>query len=434
MRAATLALLFAFTVVPSGCAAEAIAPGSAAPDSVDPTSLPAAGDARLVVGRVGESGLQVLLASTGAVVDTWPLGAPDEAWRRVVTVTRDGRVTRVEDRAIDQPLEGGVQSIEGAWRLPVVGLDPLPVGVSADGSTIVLVEDLPATKWAIATASRFAVVSRGGARATRIIELGGSFEFDALSPDGSRLYVAQHVPGPLQDRYQVRVVSTATGVMDEAIIVDKRNLDEAMAGRPISQFRRADGMVFTLYRGAEYPFIHALDTVDAWAVCIDLPAEGMDDTSAGQDWGVAGAGGEAPAMAINATLGIAVEIDPAELTIRRTMDIGAPAVVHATLAKTGQDAVTVGRRVVVAPDGQAIFAAGREGIRRIDAKSLTLLGRSLTGQAVDAISISHDGSGVFALVHDGGRIAGIDPVSGEVRGWVEGAGFDRLVAALPVAP
>ncbi|MEJ7695199.1 MAG: hypothetical protein WKF78_00700 [Candidatus Limnocylindrales bacterium] len=125
----------------------------------------------------------------------------------------------------------------------------MPVGVSADGSTIVLVEDLPATKWASATASRFAVVSRGGARATRIIELGGSFEFDALSPDGSRLYVAQHVPGPLQDRYQVRVVSTATGVMDEAIIVDKRNLDEAMAGRPISQFRRADGMVFTLYRG-----------------------------------------------------------------------------------------------------------------------------------------------------------------------------------------
>ncbi|MEJ7695198.1 MAG: hypothetical protein WKF78_00695 [Candidatus Limnocylindrales bacterium] len=118
MRAATLALLFAFTVVSSGCAAEAAAPGSAAPDSVDPTSLPAAGDARLVVGRVGESGLQVLLASTGAVVDTWPLGAPDEAWRRVVTVTRDGRVTRVEDRAIDQPLEGRVQSIEGPGACP----------------------------------------------------------------------------------------------------------------------------------------------------------------------------------------------------------------------------------------------------------------------------------------------------------------------------
>ena len=121
--------------------------------------------------------------------------------------------------------------------------------------------------------SRFAVVDArlGLGYAPRIIELEGAFDFDALSPDGRLLYVAQQVPGPLEGRYQVRAVETTTGVMRDAIIVDKRNLDEQMAGWPIDQERRVDGMVMTLYRGIEYPFVHALSSVDAWAVCIDLP-------------------------------------------------------------------------------------------------------------------------------------------------------------------
>ena len=66
------------------------------------------------------------------------------------------------------------------------------------------------------------------------------------------------VPGPLDARYQVRAVETATGRMRNATIVDKRNIDEEMAGWPVDQRRRADGMVMTLYRGAAYPFVHAL--------------------------------------------------------------------------------------------------------------------------------------------------------------------------------
>ena len=60
-----------------------------------------------------------------------------------------------------------------------------------------------------------------------------------------------------------------------------------MGGYPITQLRRPDGMVFTLYRGAEHPFIHALSSIDAWAVCIDLPATDDDDAATALDWGLA---------------------------------------------------------------------------------------------------------------------------------------------------
>src|SRR6185295_1961594 len=121
--------------------------------------------------------------------------------------------------------------------------------------------------------TRFAVLRHTpvGEPVTKVIELAGSFDYDAISPDGSSLYVVEHLEGDT-GRYQVRVVDTSTGVMRPAIIADKRNLGEAMAGWPIGQLRRPDGVVLTLYRGAEHPFIHALNTKEGWAVCIDLPA------------------------------------------------------------------------------------------------------------------------------------------------------------------
>ncbi len=406
-------------------------PGSLGSPAPGQSAAVAGGDAWLVAGRTGEPGLRVLLASTLEEIYRSPAGIPDATWGHLITATpRDG-TTLIEDRVVQPGGGGGSQSIEGAWRLPTVGLDPMPVGVSTDRSTLVLVEDGPSGAWAEATATRFAIVSMTLDRAPRVIELPGSFEFDALSPDGSRLYVAQHVPGPLEDRYQVRVVTTATGVMDEAVIVDKRNLDAAMAGRPIDQARRASGLVLTLYRGAEHPFIHALDSVEAWAVCIDLPARGMHDAAAAADWGVVWARDGAAILAINATLGLVVDIHPTELTVRRVAELEPVARAGVELAKFGHQAAgEVGRRVVASPDGRTIFAGGR-GVTRIDAEDLAVLGRSLEARPVEAIAITPDGTTLYALVGDAGRIAKIDAASGEVLGWVDGDGFDRLVAVVP---
>ena len=227
--------------------------------------------------------------------------------------------------------------------------------------------------------TRFAILDRSLRSDPRIVELAGVFDYDTLAPDGSLLYVAQHLPGGLAGRYQVRAVETATGRMRDEIIVDKRNIGEEMAGWPIDQELRSDGVVLTLYRGVEHPFIHALQSAEAWAVCIDLPKRGMENASATDDWGVVATADGRSSMAINATLGMIVDVHP-ELSIRRVVDFEPSAKRGITLAKFGQtEAGAIGRRVVAAPDGSAVFAGGARGIVRIETADLSVSARCARG-------------------------------------------------------
>ncbi len=404
---------------------------SAGPAASEPAVVSGARDAWLVVGRPGEPGTRVTLASSGEELIKLPLGVPDATWGRVLTVTPKRPNSLIEDLVVQPGFGGPVRSVEGAWRLPTVGLDPMPAGVSADGSTVVLVEDIPDGA-AARSVSRFAIVERSLRSEPRIVELPGVFDFDTLSPDGSILYVAEHVPGPLAGRYQVRAVDTATGRMRDAVIVDKRNVDEEMAGWPVDQEARSDGVVLTLYRGAEYPFVHALQSVEAWAVCIDLPTRGMDNAAATGDWGVVATPDGRSSLAVNATLGIIVDIAP-DLTVRRTVDFEPSARRGITLAKFGHiEAGSVGRRVVAARDGSAVFAAGAGGIVRIATADLAVTSRSLDGRAVEAIAITPDGA--TALRPAAGRRPDRPDRCrrrARVLGWAAGEGYDRLVGVVP---
>jgi hypothetical protein len=423
------------TAVPSEAAPTASPSLAPSPSpTASPASTAQAGDAWLLVGREGETDLRVILDSTLEEQIQVPIGVPGEQWGYVYTATPGASSTFVQYVVIQPGYGGDGQTIDGRWVLPTIGVEPVPVGVSSDGSTIVLIEaDLAhGAAGADRMTSRFAVLDAhlGSRHAPRIIELDGAFDFDALSPDGSLLYVAEQIPGSLEGRYQVRVVETATGRLRPAVIVDKRNLAEQMAGYPIDQERRDDGMVLTLYRGVEHPFIHALSSVDAWAVCIDLPTRGFDDLDAAADWGIVSTGrGD---LAINATLGIAVDIHPSELTVRRTLDFEPSAASPFRLAKFGHgDLGPAGRRVVASPDGAAVFAAGAGGIVRLAAQDLEIDGRYMTGTGIDALALTPDGARLFALTRSDGRIVRLDASTGEIEGWVGADGFDRLLGALP---
>lgn len=427
----TIGLVTSLSIALGACSAagiSAFAP-SGEPSPVPATTSPVASpDAWLVVGQAGVEGLQVILASTRELLYELPLGVPGETWGNIVTATPAGSTTSVEEITIQPDLPARTRSVDGAWRLPTLGTDPLPAGVSADGSTIVLMED---GAEANATTTRFAVLAHS--EDARILELSGSFEYDALSPDGSILYVVEHLPGPPDGHYQVRAVDVATGAMREAVIVDKRNLDESMGGWPITQARHANGVVFTLYRGTAHPFIHALNSVEAWAVCLDLPSVGADDAEAALDWGLAQGPDGGSLFAVNATLGLAVAVDPGELTIRQAAAFAVPtAAARFSLAKFGhQETGPVGRRVVASPDGSTLFAAGAGGIVQIETDRLTATGTLVKGASVGALAVTPDGGSVYALLQDGGRIVKVDVASGEIVGNVPGDGFDRLVAIVP---
>jgi hypothetical protein len=385
-------------------------------------------DAFLVAGRP-KGPDDVILASTGESVMELPAAIPDERWAHLVTATPAGSGTRVQQLAIASGLDAPDIVFKGQWRLPTIGSDPLPVGRSADGSTLALVEDAGT---GAKTTSRFAVVDLSRKRLPKIIELSGSFEFDAISPDGATLFVIEHQDAQAGGHYQVRAVDARSGRLAEGAIVDKGNPGEAMAGWAIEQQRLAQGLVMTLYRGHEHPFVHALDTINSGAICIDLPPTRHDDAVAAADWGLARSPDGLSVYAINATIGVAVDIDPLSLSIRQTANIGA-GTAAITLAKFGhQDVGVTGRRVVVSPDGRSVFAASANGIVELAARDMSVTRRLLVGTGVDALGLTPDGTGLFVLRHSDGGIDRLDVASGAVVARVPGSGYDRLLAVVPL--
>jgi LPXTG-motif cell wall-anchored protein len=118
----------------------------------------------------------------------------------------------------------------------------------------------------------FVVLDATNLRTRQHVVLDGDFSFDALSPDGTRMFLVHYLSRRDPTRYEVRALDVPSGKLLPTPIVDKSEPDERMAGLPITRETTADGRwAYTLYDGAgEEPFVHALDTVDGEAHCIDL--------------------------------------------------------------------------------------------------------------------------------------------------------------------
>jgi len=396
----------------------------------------------LLVARPGIDGWTIVEAGTGGgylgpdlVV---PVGVPRPGWSRIVSASIAGDLTVVRD-AVNQPGFAGPQlSLEGRWKLPTIGDSGVPVGVSPDGSTIVLEA---AERAANAATTRFAVVEHtfqgapstvGDAdlRLVATVELRGRFAYDTLSSDGRILYVVEHLDEAAGGHYQVRAVDLPSGVLRDAVIVDKANPDEWMAGSPIAQVRRTDGVVMTLYDGPEHPFVHALQSSEAWALCIDLPmAAGGDRTG----WGLAAAADGRTVYAANGDSAVVLELDPTEFAVRRTVTLSKSASGPFTLAKFGHsDVGPVGRRVVALPDGLGLLVGRRDGVTVLNGKDLQELWTVPTGGPVESIGVTPDGSLAFALTRDG-RIVAFDPRGhGRALGEVGGGPYEGLIAVAPL--
>lgn len=204
-------------------------------------------------------------------VDVGPTGVTSErsAFRYVtLPAGRDTVVARVRR-------DGGqvVRStlLDGAFTVPAVALDGSASGLSADRRTLVLIKPRAAfprarTPMVVLDARRLRVRDR--------VTLRGDFSFDALSPDGASMYLIQYLSRKDPTRYAVRAFDLRAGRLLPEPVVDPGEPDEPMRGYPITRATSADGRwEYTLYDGAgSHPFVHALDTVDREAICIDLDA------------------------------------------------------------------------------------------------------------------------------------------------------------------
>jgi hypothetical protein len=168
------------------------------------------------------------------------------------------------------------KQLPGSWGIATIGNGYLTgQGLSRDGRALVLAS-MSAQTGPYESPSRFLVVDPNTMKVTRRIALKGSFSFDAIAPDASRIYLIQYMhasPGNLS-HYIVRGYDMRTNRLMPGRIVDRIEKGEkTMTGYAMSRTTSAHGRwVYTLYqKPSGAGFVHALDTKRAAAYCIDLP-------------------------------------------------------------------------------------------------------------------------------------------------------------------
>src|SRR6478736_5698317 len=161
-------------------------------------------------------------------------GSPD----RYVTIN-DGEWTIVERVARNGGRLLAWQKILGTFTIPAVAYDSSASGLSADGSTLVLIQPR-----------------------------------QAVSPRGKKMFLINYTSPADPTRYTVRAYDlVANELVAKPVIDPAEKSPDKMRGAPITRMLSPDGRwAYTLYDGAGgEPFVHALDTATSRAHCIDLP-------------------------------------------------------------------------------------------------------------------------------------------------------------------
>jgi hypothetical protein len=207
-------------------------------------------------------GLPVLNVDVGASGVAAPGGTV-----RYLTVTV-GKRTLVEATRRGGGQIVRMQTWPGTWTIPAVAYDGSASGLSANRRTLVLIE--PRTSFPRAQ-TRLLVVDAHNLASASVVVLHGDFSFDAVSPNGSRIFLIHYTSSFDPTRYEVRAYDVAARKLVAKPIVDPRDAAEKMRGNPLSRVMSPGGRIaYTLYDGGGHPFVHALDTAASTARCIDV--------------------------------------------------------------------------------------------------------------------------------------------------------------------
>ena len=201
-------------------------------------------------------------ASPVSLVSGWPGVASPSGSFHYVTRAHGGDTIVSKIRTRDRHVVAR-RVVHGSFGVARIAVDASTVGVSGDGRTLVLASQPARDK------TRFVALSTAGLAARSTVSLDGMWSLDALSPDGATMYLIRYGDG----YYEVRSYSLAAQELNPNVIVDKRELGEPMTGYAVARAEpRGGGWAYTLYaRPGRTPFVHALDTTQGAAICIDLP-------------------------------------------------------------------------------------------------------------------------------------------------------------------
>jgi hypothetical protein len=278
----------------------------------------------------------------------------------------------------------GLVDLRGRWN---VG------GVSPTGGFVALAAAKPGrTDVAVVDARRRAIAHR--------LSLPGRFEVETVSPDGSRLFLIQHVG---RGRYLVRLYDARRRRLASDPL---KGQDEpaVMAGLAWSALASPDGRwLLTLYLNTsrDVAFVHALDLPRALPRCIFLPS-GDGALRALRQYSLALSREGRRLYAANPALGVVAEIElRSRRVIRTARFVGTPG--HSRVFST----LSAGGRMLYVARGVRLWG--------YDTRRGVVRGPYAVGGRAVGVGFSRNGTRVYVVRADG-RVVGFAAATGRRLG------------------
>lgn len=310
------------------------------------------------------------------------------------------------------------------FQLPPATVSGVPGGLSQNGRWLVLEaldQNGPAPD-----ATHLLVVDTLFSKTPMSVDLPGDFQFDAITNDGTKVYLIEYVSG---NEYRVRDYDIRAGHLDPNVVVDKSDSTEPMQGIRLSGVASPDGQwLYSVYaREKTGAFIHALNLDNTVAFCIDLPGSGYAADFSDLQWSLALSADGKQLYAVNGMLGVVAQVETGAFpTLTRTAHVAT------TFTATGFFAQDVMAKelgpngAVLSPDGKVLVMAGSTGLVWVDTSSLRVRGRaSADGSPVLSMAASADGTVVYAL-NASGMIAELRMSDGRESAAFAGGGAQPL--------
>src|SRR4029079_1110841 len=125
-----------------------------------------------------------------------------------------------------------MQTWPGTWTIPAVAYDRSASRALAERRTPGMIQ--PRTSFPRAQ-TRLLVVNAHNLGSATVIVLDGDYSFDAVSPNGSRLFLIHYLSVFDLRRYEFRAYDVPARKLVAKPIVDPRDATEKMRGNPLSR-------------------------------------------------------------------------------------------------------------------------------------------------------------------------------------------------------
>ncbi|GAC1432405.1 MAG: hypothetical protein NVS4B1_25720 [Ktedonobacteraceae bacterium] len=361
---------------------------------------------------IGTKGQRIVAFRPGSGTSaSLPAGLISQDHQRIYTaLPQNGQttitVTSTQDGAVVRHF-----TVSGTYS--TTGNDYTKSVLSSNGRWLVL-RQLEQTE----TKSTFAFVDTQAATLTKTFSLQGNFDLDAVSPDGSRVYLLERLHDTT-GHYYVRRYDVHTNNLVQTIIADKQEInDPRMLGSALTRQMAADGSrAYTLYTDtrSNIAFVHILPLASDFngARCINLPAGTSADLLHYYTLVLSSDG--STLYATNAVLGVMVVINVTDKDAFsddiQTIGHFRPTSVQVTHAEKMR---SLHNGITLSSDQATLYAIGMRGIVAIQIVDATIKQNYAPQQIFTSIALSTDRQTLYAVSPNDG-ITRVDLQSGQTQ-------------------